>query len=405
MWFRAALFCLFAVALALAGALISHSVSYEFAAKIGSKSVDNILNVLASSMLAVTTFSLTAMVSAYAGATSNITPRAVQLLIEDSTAQNALATFLGSFLFAIVGIIALSTGMYGETGRVILYGGTIVVIVVIVVTFIRWIEHVSKFGRVSDTIDRVERAATAAVRGMAQPPRFGPRRRLAVPAGATIIRQTRIGRVTHIDAVELGRLARQIGTTIHLVALPGTLVDPARTLAWTTAPLDPRQEGRIREAFTLSNSRVFDHDPRFGLVVLSEIASRALSPAVNDPGTAIAVIEAGTRVLAAMLRREPDPMVGGPAGVDIPPFAFPDLIEDLYRPIARDGAGTIEVGIRLQKSLAALGVLCPDAGADCAAEAADALARARQALTSATDAERLTRVHDRYWRRGGADDA
>lgn len=78
MWFTAALFCLFAVALALAGALIGHAISYNFATKIGAKSVDNILNVLASSMLAVTTFSLATMVSAYAGATSNITPRAVQ---------------------------------------------------------------------------------------------------------------------------------------------------------------------------------------------------------------------------------------------------------------------------------------------------------------------------------------
>ncbi|MFY8195180.1 MAG: DUF2254 family protein [Novosphingobium sp.] len=110
MWFWAGLFCLFAIGLALARAFIGHAISYEFATKVGARSVDSILNVLASSMLAVTTFSLTAMVSAYSGATSNITPRAVQLLVEDTTAQNALATFLGSFLFAIVGIIALSTG-------------------------------------------------------------------------------------------------------------------------------------------------------------------------------------------------------------------------------------------------------------------------------------------------------
>jgi uncharacterized membrane protein len=50
------------------------------------------------------------VVSAYSGATSNITPRAVLLLIDDTTAQNALATVLGSFLFAIVGVITLSTG-------------------------------------------------------------------------------------------------------------------------------------------------------------------------------------------------------------------------------------------------------------------------------------------------------
>ena len=40
----------------------------------------------------------------------------------------------------------------------------------------------------------------------------------------------------------------------------------------------------IAATFVIGGSRVFDQDPRFGLLVLSEIASRALSPAVNDPG-------------------------------------------------------------------------------------------------------------------------
>jgi uncharacterized membrane protein len=397
MWFRASLFCLFAIALALVGALIGHTISYQFAATVGAKSVDNILGILASSMLAVTTFSLSTMVSAYSGATSTLTPRAVQLLIDDKTAQNALATFLGSFLFAIVGIIALSTGAYGDTGRVILYAGTILIIGIIVVTFLRWIEHIARFGRVSDTIDRVERAATEAARSMAQRPKFGPRSRIMLPTRATIIRHDRIGRVTHIDSTELGAVAADIGADITVAALPGTFVDPVRTLAWTEGELDEKQTSRIRAAFSVANTRAFDHDPRFGLVVLSEIASRALSPAVNDPGTAIAVLEAGTRVIATMLRHDPAQIGSQPDHLNIPPLAFCDLIEDLYRPIARDGAAMIEVGIRLQKSLAALQAIAVDAQADCRIEAQDALARACQTLSSDADRDRLSRIHNRYW--------
>lgn len=393
MWFRAALFCLFAVGLAMVGALLGHMISYDFAAKVGAKSVDNILNVLASSMLAVTTFSLTAMVSAYAGATSNITPRAVQLLVDDTTAQNALATFLGSFLFAVVGIIALSTGLYGETGRVILLAGTILVIALIIVTFLRWIEHITRFGRVGDTIERVERAATLAVRGMVQRPRFGEKERFAVPSGATRIHHDMIGRITHVDTPQLVAIAKEIDGEIALSALPGTLVDPARLIAWTTVRLDDRQVQRIRDAFTVSNNRAFDHDPRFGLVVLSEIGSRALSPAVNDPGTAIAVLEAGTRVLAAILRHEPEERDDPYPGVLVPAFAFPDLLEDLYRPLSRDGAGTVELGIRLQKSLAALAAIEPRAHRDCLLEAEDALARAQSLLASPKDAQALRDVH------------
>lgn len=397
MWFRAGLFCLFAILLALASALVGQNIPYSFATNVGSKSVDGILNLLASSMLAVTTFSLSAMVQAYAGATSNITPRAVQLLIDDSTSQNALATFLGSFLFAIVGIIALSTGIYGNTGRVILYAGTIVVILVIVVTFLRWIQHIARFGRVSDTIDRVERAATIAVRSMAQPVRFGAPDRSSIPDHAVIVDHSAIGRITHVDVAQIGEVAEAIGADIHLLRLPGHLVDGATPVAWSRHEIDDDRAGAIRSAFTIGHQRTFDHDPRFGLVVLGEIAARALSPAVNDPGTAIAVIEAGMRVLAAVLRHRPDEDCRPPAGVTVPAIAFSDMLEDLFRPIARDGAGTIEVGLRLQKALSALAAIDRRAEIDCRVEAQDAVDRGRDGLDSDRDKSDLAQLHDRLW--------
>lgn len=400
MWLRASVFCVFGVVLAFAGIVGGHALSYDFAVKLGSRSVDEILNVLASSMLAVTTFSLSTMVSAYAAAANSVTPRAVQLLIDDRTAQNALGTFLGSFLFSIVGIVALSMGIYGETGRVILFAGTILVIVLIVITFLHWIEHISRFGRMQDTIDRVEQAVMRAVRSMPMRLAFGPRPRLAIPEGATRVRHEDIGRVNHVDVVALSSVAKEVDADINLVALPGTLADPARLLAWTRASLDTRQIERVRAAFTLDHARAFDNDPRFGLVVLSEVASRALSPAVNDPGTAIAVIEAGTRVMAAVLRHQPDPAQAPPDNVIVPAFTLGDLIEDFYQPIARDGAGLVEVGVRLLKGLAALQSIEPAAADDCAMAATDALERATTACSAQADCVRLRAVFERYWATG-----
>lgn len=397
MWFRAALFCIFAIVLALASAVVGEIIPYAFATKVGAQSVDNILNVLASSMLAVTTFSLTAMVSAYSGATSNITPRAVQLLVEDSTAQNALATFLGSFLFAIVGIIALSTEFYGETGRVILFGGTILVIANIVITLLRWIEHITRFGRVNDTIDRVEAATLKAAQVMGQPPHFGPRLRRSVPDGATRIHLEEIGRIAHVDFATLREVADDLNATIFLSAMPGIMADPARMVGWTVAKPDSSQMERLQSAFTIAHDRAFDCDPRFGLVVLSEIASRALSPAVNDPGTAISVLEAGTRVLAVMATMQPDEDHAASDKLIVPPLSFSEMLEDLYRPIARDGAALIEVAIRLQKSLAALAETTPAAKPDCKAAATEAYARAHAAMTAEADRTKITQIHQRYW--------
>ncbi|PTM87755.1 DUF2254 family protein [Mycoplana dimorpha] len=108
-WFRAALFSVLAVATALLAIFVSPWIPADLPAKIGADAVDNILGIIASSMLTVTTFSLSTMVSAYSAASSNVTPRATRLVMEDSTTQNALATFVGSFLFSLAGIITLTT--------------------------------------------------------------------------------------------------------------------------------------------------------------------------------------------------------------------------------------------------------------------------------------------------------
>ncbi len=125
--------------------------------------VDKILGIIASSMLAVTIFSLSTMVAAYGAASTGVTPRATTLVMEDTTTHNALATFIGSFLFSLVGLIALSTGVYGDQGRVLLFAVTIAVVILIVYTLLRWIDHLSRLGRVGETIDRVERAAIEAI--------------------------------------------------------------------------------------------------------------------------------------------------------------------------------------------------------------------------------------------------
>ncbi len=327
------------------------------------------------------------MVSAYGAATSNVTPRAVALLVEDSTSQNALSTFLGAFLFAIVGIIALSTGFYGEQGRVLLFVGTIALIVVIVVTLLRWIQHIALLGRVHDTIMRVERAGIAAAERMQHRPRIAG---LAVPPvadGARAVRcGGRIGYVTNIDVAELGEVMAGCGGTVQLAVLPGSFVDSGRVVAWVVGG-NAGVDARIAEAITIERDRSFDHDPRFGLIVLSEIASRALSPAVNDPGTAIAVLGAQLRVFDQMVRVE-----GQPADdrVVFPALEIEKLVVDAFRAIGRDGAGTVEVAVKLQKTLAALAAVAPDWAAAARHAAEDATARARTALT--TEEERLAVV-------------
>ncbi len=394
-WVRAAGFCLLAIATALFAVWVKRYIPEDIPAKIGANAVDSLLNILAASMLSVTIFSLSTLVAALASATTNVTPRATRLLTEDSTAQNALATFLGAFLFSLVGIIALQTGIYGDRGRVVLYVVTIAVIALIVVTLLRWIHHVSTLGRVGTTTDRVEEVATDAMRRQKCNPYFGGVPLTdsdSIPEAAVPVHAKQMGYVAHIDMEALSKACTDPGHRIYVRTLPGGYATLERPLAVVVGPGGDGVIDAVRDAFTVGDGRSFDQDPRFGASVLAEVASRALSPAVNDPGTAIDVLGRAARLLAIWAEPDEEPPAVEHPCVHVPPILMDDLFDDLFTPIARDGAGNVEVSLRLHKLLRMLSRLGPAYRLPALRHSALALERSEQAMTLEDDRRRVRAI-------------
>lgn len=390
-WVRAGLFCVAAVIVALLAAYAGPHLPYDPGLTLASGSVDSILNILATSMLAVTIFSLSIMVSAYSSASSQVTPRSVKLLLADPTAQNTLSMFVGSFLFSIVGIIGLAAGLYQSNGRVVLFFAALIVILIVVTALLRWINHLGQFGRVSDTLLRVEDAALGALEEVARCPHSGARAPVAVPATATLVQSKHSGHVHHTDIGQLDRIAAAKQLTIHVAVLPGALVHPRQVLMHVEPAADADTIEQLCSCVSIGKQREFDYDPGFGIIVLSEIASRALSPAVNDPGTAIEVVDAGLRLFLAYgeahSEARPAPVC---ERVHAPSLEIGDLLVDFVNPIARDGAAMLEVQLRLIHILCALSANRPNLfGAAAREHARSIIERSDKAMASARDRERL----------------
>lgn len=389
LWVRAVALGVLGVLTALAGIVVAPLIPDNAGARIGADAVDQILGILASSMLAVVTFSLAVAVQAFASAAAGATPRATRLLQEDPTTQNVLATFIGAFLFSLVGIIALNAGVYDAQGRVVLFAATVLVVALVVTALLRWTDHLMRFGRMDDTLARVEHAATEALVAHARMPCLGGQPLLDdVPADAIAVYPDSIGYVQHVDVEALSRCAEEIDAQLWLADLPGSFVHPASPLLHLRgARPDERLIARLRAAYSVEETRSFDQNPRFGVIVLTEIASRALSPAVNDPGTAIDVLGRLVRVLSHWAECADE--VQYPR-LHVPPLRARELLENAFQPIARDGAALIEVQIQLQHALASLGSLAPARFGEAAhAMAAEAQQRANAAFTLDADRQRL----------------
>lgn len=404
LWVRTTCIGLLGLLAAMGATMLEHWLPWQLPTFVPVEAIESLLAIIASSMLAVSTFSLNIMTSAYSAASNSVTPRATRLLMEDTMTQTVLASFVGAFIFSIVGMILLRFGVYGEHGRVVLFIVTIIVLAMIVINLLRWINYLTTFGRMGDTITRVEAATQAAMQQRLQVPYLGGQRwpsPQVVPPHAQAVYAQRVGNLQYIDIPALAQCAQAWQADIYVASIPGKGVFIDTPLAWVTYTEKPvpaekwaQASAQVLAAFSIVSERNFEQDPRFGLAVLCEIGSRALSPATNDPGTALNIIACCTRLLTdwaqAQLHLQHEPVEVRYPQLHVPAISNHDLLDDAFMLLARDGAHLIEVHLHLQKSLAALARLGTQEFREAAqAQAELALLRAQQSLVLQYDLQRL----------------
>lgn len=373
-WLRCALFALLACAAVMLATWAGPYIPDGTAIDLGSDALDSLLNILASSMLTVSIFSASTMVAAFSAVANSATPRASQLLIEDSTVQNTLAVFIGAFIYGVIALVGLHAHVYGDGGRLVLFGFTLLILLGVVVVLLRWIDYLSVLGRLGETIRRLEQATCKAIDQRIDKPYLGGRCQQPGERGSHEVRSDATGFVQHVAMDQLQARAQALDGQIHLHVLPGAFVAPGAVLASSDRPLDDTARDAVRQAVLIGNGRTFDHDPRYGFVVMGEIASRAMSASINDPGTALEVIGAGVRTLAHWAARQQ--AASSSASASMPASSTPSspspcdrvtapalreagMVEDVFEPLARYAAGAVEVGIALQRALRSVGTLHP----------------------------------------------
>ncbi|MFL1406872.1 DUF2254 domain-containing protein [Marinobacter sp. M1N3S26] len=361
-------------------------------------SVETLLSIMASSMLVIATFAVGSMVAAYASASTGATPRSIPLVIDDDVSQNALSVFIGAFIFSIVSLIAVKNDLYDSAGLCAVFVLTVIVLATVIVTFVRWVDRIARLGRVVNTIKQVEKAAADALDRRRHAPTLGA---LAVlphqaPDKGVSVCSPKVGYIQHIDLEKLQSHADELNCHVVVSALPGTFVSTTRPLLYVEG-CEAFKPDDFSAAFTIRSNRAFDDDPRFGLLALSEIAGKALSPGINDPGTAINVIGAMVRLLTlwqSPLEKDRLQAITYDR-VSVPTLIVDDLFDDAFTAIARDGSAIVEVAIRLQKAFRALAESDNRMmGAAARKHAQMALARSEQAMSFQGDIDAVRNALD-----------
>lgn len=307
-WFQPALFSILAFALAITLVELDRSGWSDWLGRFHElvparpDGAASMLSIIAGSTIAIasTVFSITIAAVSYASGTYG--PRLLTNFMEDRGNQYSLATFIATFVYSLTVLRTIRgedevagnavdaaadalPGFVPQLSLLVAYG----LMALSVAVLVYFLNHIPASIRINTVIEgiaerlllQVEKAYPDCDCGLE--PEQAER---GVPVNAHAN-----GYVQLIDHDDLEAIATEIGTTVSLRLRTGDFVHPGVPVAEVPDEAAAAAlEGRLDEVLVLGATRTAEQDPQFLIDELVEIALRALSPAINDPFTAITVL-------------------------------------------------------------------------------------------------------------------
>ncbi|MGV3618921.1 MAG: DUF2254 domain-containing protein [Fimbriimonas sp.] len=268
-----------------------------------------VLTTIAGSAITVagTTFSIT--IASLSLASNQFGPRVLRGFMRDRGNQIVLGTFTSTFLYCL---LVLRTVRGGEDGVFVPHLGVSVAVALAILcvgVLIYFIHHAAFSVQVSHVVQVAGTELDHALRRLF-PEKIGtPHGEGNVPdTQAETVSAESEGYVAAIDADALLRMAENDDLVIRIEARPGDYVFDGVALAKVWPNGDGRVKEAVRRCFVLSPERTTQQDAAFAFHQLAEVGVRALSPGINDPYTAITVIDRLTASLKLLDgRNQPEP--------------------------------------------------------------------------------------------------
>jgi uncharacterized membrane protein len=356
----------------------------------------DLLIVVSATMITVTGLVFSLSVVALQIASSQFSPRLLRGFLRDRGNQVVLSVFVGTFAYATAGLHTVGTREAGNAEFVprLAVSGALFLALASLAALVYFIHHIAHSIQIDTIMGRVERETLAVVEATyPEPAGAGGEDEQAPdpPPGAALVTALRTGYVQAVDHDELLRVAVESDAVVRLVPMVGDYVVRGTALAWVwphgAGRLDPGQLAvPVNATVEIGYQRTMLQDAAFGLRQLVDIANKALSPAVNDPYTAVQSVQHITVVILLMVERRLGARLGRDQdGVVRTAVSSPDLAGFLKlatAQIRRFGAGEPGVSRALLRLLGEVGT---KANGEPRREAV-----ARHVRLVALDAERMT---------------
>jgi uncharacterized membrane protein len=319
-----------------------------------------ILGGIANSIMTVVSIVFAILLMTLTLASMQFSPRIIVSFAKDQVTQWTLGVFLGTFCFCMAALPAAHS-LPRPSEPVLSVCGAMLLAVACVSLLLYFIHHISQSISVSYIADRIASETEAAIDDV-MPHRRQPRGyiedepREIVTWDIPLLSESS-GYIRFIDTRLLVSLAKFHHVKIRAARRVGQFV-PAGTplvMAYKGNRLAPSVVSEIVRAFDLGPSRTLQQDVEFGVLQIVDIALKAISPAVNDPTTAVTCVDQLSRVLIRFASRElPATVLYDPPGiprVSVPWIDFQGLLNSAFQQIRLYSMSDYAVSLRILRAL------------------------------------------------------
>jgi uncharacterized membrane protein len=266
-----------------------------------------VLGTMASAMFTFIVFVSSALLVAVQLASSQLSPRIIAIVFRDPFTKASLVVFVFAFAFTLAALVRVADSVPALTARLAAYS-----CLASLGVFLYLIDHVGKTLRPSgalravaslgrDVIESVYPQRLAEAPGAARAPdaALDGEPHFTVPS-------QRDGVVLAFDSTGLVSLAQRADCVIELVPQVGDFIatgDPLFRVFQGGATVAVEA---LRQSVAVGQERTLEQDPTFVFRIMVDIASKGLSPAINDPTTAVLALDQIHHLLRAVGHRRLD---------------------------------------------------------------------------------------------------
>lgn len=244
-----------------------------------------ILNGLSAALLAMTTFTFSTVMVVLTTYSSQFSPRTLKNFVRDKVTWRVLGVFMGGFIYSTLSLLLMSEILLGQTVLAATVG--ILISLVCLFFFAAFVHHVSTEIQISNLIDELAADAEQVIKEYTKLPEKNETagREIKKNSKKWIFKAQTHGYIQMIHFKELVFFAQENSVTIEINVHVGDFIHDEKVVLIVYS--EEKLELQVEKFIVTGKEPDTRQDPEYALQKLVEVSLRAISPAVNDPNTAI----------------------------------------------------------------------------------------------------------------------